>query len=50
MPSLFPDLRYALRGIGRNPLFATVALLSVALGIGTTTSILTLMDQLMLLQ
>ncbi len=46
--SLFPDLRYALRAIRRSPLFATVAILSLALGIGANTAIFTLMDQLML--
>lgn len=46
--SLLPDLRYALRAIRRSPLFATVAILSLALGIGANTAIFTLMDQLML--
>ena len=48
MTRLIPNLRYALRGIRRNPLFATVAVLSLALGIGANTAIFTLMDQLML--
>ena len=46
--SLLPDFRYALRAIRRSPLFATVAILSLALGIGANTAIFTLMDQLML--
>ncbi len=46
--SLLPDLRFALRAIRRSPLFATVAILSLALGIGANTAIFTLMDQLML--
>lgn len=46
--SLLPDLRYALRAIRRSPLFAVVAILSLALGIGANTAIFTLMDQLML--
>ena len=46
--SFFPDLRYAFRGIRRSPLFATVAILSLALGIGANTAIFTLIDQLML--
>ncbi len=50
MTSLLPDLRYSLRGIRRNPLFASVAILSLALGIGANTAIFTLMDQLMLRQ
>jgi predicted permease len=48
MASLLPDLRYALRGIRRAPLFTSVAILSLALGIGANTAIFTLMDQLML--
>jgi len=42
------DIRYALRGFLRNPLFTAVALLSLALGIGANTAIFTLVDQLML--
>src|SRR5688500_7956485 len=42
------DLRLAVRGLRRNPLFATVAILSLALGIGANTAIFTLLDQLLL--
>ncbi|MGH2400505.1 MAG: ABC transporter permease, partial [bacterium] len=42
------DLRLALRGLRRNPLFATVAILSLALGIGANTAIFTLIDQILL--
>jgi MacB-like periplasmic core domain len=42
------DLRLALRGLVRNPLFATVAILSLALGIGANTAIFTLLDQVLL--
>jgi predicted permease len=48
MHNLARDVRYALRAIGRSPLFASVAILSLALGIGANTAIFTLMDQLML--
>src|SRR2546429_7320612 len=48
MTSLVLDLRFALRAIRRSPLFAAVAILSLALGIGANTAIFTLMDQLML--
>lgn len=50
MRDLVRDFRYALRGMRRNPLFVTVAVLSLALGIGANTAIFTLMDQLMLRQ
>jgi predicted permease len=46
--NLLLDLRFALRAIRRSPLFASVAILSLALGIGANTAIFTLMDQLML--
>ena len=42
------DVRLALRGLGRSPLFATVAILSLALGIGANTAIFTLIDQILL--
>ena len=44
------DLRLALRGLGRSPLFAAVAILSLALGIGANTAIFTLIDQILLRQ
>jgi predicted permease len=50
MTSPLPDLRFSLRAIRRSPLFASVAVLSLALGIGANTAIFTLMDQLMLRQ
>src|SRR5690348_13967519 len=48
MTNLWPDLRFSLRAMRRSPLFASVAILSLALGIGANTAIFTLMDQLML--
>jgi len=42
------DLRLAIRGLRRSPLFATVAIVSFALGIGANTAIFTLMDQILL--
>src|SRR5271169_801195 len=48
MTSLWPDLRFSFRAIRRSPLFASVAILSLAIGIGANTAIFTLMDQLML--
>ena len=46
--TLLADLRLALRGLRRSPLFATVAILSLALGIGANTAIFTLIDQILL--
>jgi putative ABC transport system permease protein len=46
--SLFNDFRYAARSLRRAPLFAGVAIASVALGIGATSAIFTLLDQVVL--
>jgi predicted permease len=48
MTSFTSDLRFALRGLRRNPVFSTVAILSLALGIGANTAIFTLIDQIVL--
>ena len=50
MTTTLSDLRLAIRGLRRSPLFATVAILSLALGIGATTAIFTLVDQILLRQ
>jgi predicted permease len=42
------DIRLAIRGLVRSPLFAIVAILSLGLGIGANTAIFTLIDQLLL--
>jgi predicted permease len=41
-------LKYALRSIRKNPLVTTIAVLSLAIGIGANTAIFSLIDQLLL--
>ena len=48
MGNTLADLKLAFRGLRRNGLFATVAILSLALGIGANTAIFTLLDQVVL--
>jgi predicted permease len=42
------DLQYAARLLRRNPVFAATALLSIALGIGASTAVFSLIDQVLL--
>src|ERR1035438_10527493 len=48
MTEVLEDLRFGLRGLGRNRGFALVAVLSLALGIGANTTIFTLLNALFL--
>lgn len=48
MGSSLADLRFSFRALARSPLFAVIAILSLALGIGANTAIFTLLDQLLL--
>ncbi len=45
---MLSDLRYALRGLARNPGFALAAILTLALGIGSVTSISSVADAVLL--
>ena len=46
--SLFADVRYACRTLAKSPVFCSIAILSLALGIGANAGIFTLLDQVML--
>jgi predicted permease len=48
MSDLLADLRYTLRGLSQAPVFAVVAVLSMAFGIGANTAVFTLVDQVLL--
>ena len=48
MPTLWNDLRYALRQLRKSSGFAATAILTLSLGIGATTAIFTLVYQVML--
>src|SRR5580692_7991825 len=42
------DVRYAMRSLGRNPSFTSIAILTIALGIGATTAIYSVVDATLL--
>jgi hypothetical protein len=48
MTSLWQDLRYGLRMLGKNPGFAVIAILTLALGVRATTAIWSAVDSVLL--
>ena len=48
LEQLGQDLRYAVRTLRKSPIFAATTVLSLAMGIGATTSLFTLIDAVML--
>src|SRR3954463_4689886 len=48
MDTLIQDLRFGLRQLRRTPTFTIAAVVALALGVGATTSVFTLLDRVVL--
>ncbi len=47
LENLLRDVRYAFRGFRRNPVFAVTAIFTLALGIGATTAVFSVVDRIL---
>jgi len=47
LESFLRDIRYALRGFGRNPVFTFTVVATLALGIGATTAVFSVVDRIL---
>ncbi len=48
MAAFFSDLRYSFRALQKSPLFTSIAIASLALGLGANTAIFSVLDQVLL--
>src|SRR5262252_9524322 len=48
MDNLIKDVRYGIRGLGKHPGLALIAILTLAVGIGANTAMFSMMDALLM--
>src|SRR6202167_224043 len=47
METFFQDVRHAIRGFGRNPVFTLTLIVTLMLGVGATTAIFSIVDRIL---